>query len=400
MALRVKTNGDIKDKAVEFAREQIGQPYDLASIFLITKQDTTRNGWLRTESLAKKWYCSELVWAAYLNASNGSVDLEDVPDSGAITPTEIAIDDNVEMIGEHKEKPVLTVAPPFLVVKSHCPVDLSMINPENLTLNKRLNEIPKTAYEEADFDGDSDLDDWICVLEPKVGEYLIGVTAEIGAPPTGTYSLEATFGEETIVLARNIRIQDIPTNPYAIRLDEKGFGSVAAATVDYDPNAICLKGKIGWLAAYIEFSSHDINDLDVPSILLNNTIQVDLASPPAINDHDNDGILDLKVCFNRTTVSEYILSKNVMYGNITLTITGRLSNGTSFEGSSRLRVRMPGDINGDGLVELSDMFLAAEAYGSFSGHPRWNPAADENEDGMVDMIDLFFIGSNFGKKYQ
>jgi hypothetical protein len=39
------------------------------------------------------------------------------------------------------------------------------------------------------------------------------------------------------------------------------------------------------------------------------------------------------------------------------------------------------------------------AFGSYPGHPRWNPIADENEDGVIDGADLILITRNFGKAY-
>ena len=50
-----------------------------------------------------------------------------------------------------------------------------------------------------------------------------------------------------------------------------------------------------------------------------------------------------------------------------------------------------GDINGDGEINLQDIALAAMAFGSSPGHPRWDPVADLNKDGVVDIRDLVAI---------
>jgi hypothetical protein len=62
-----------------------------------------------------------------------------------------------------------------------------------------------------------------------------------------------------------------------------------------------------------------------------------------------------------------------------------------------IKVRIMGDINGDDTVDMLDIAIVARAFGSYPGHPRWNPQADLNGDGVVDMIDLAMVAINFGK---
>jgi hypothetical protein len=60
---------------------------------------------------------------------------------------------------------------------------------------------------------------------------------------------------------------------------------------------------------------------------------------------------------------------------------------------------LPGDINRDSKVDIKDVAIAAMAFGSYPGDPRWNPMADENEDGKIDVKDIATIAKNFGKTY-
>jgi len=60
-------------------------------------------------------------------------------------------------------------------------------------------------------------------------------------------------------------------------------------------------------------------------------------------------------------------------------------------------VYLPGDMNFDGKVDIKDIAIAALAFGSYPGHPGWNPLADTNGDNKVDIKDIAFIASNFGK---
>ena len=60
-------------------------------------------------------------------------------------------------------------------------------------------------------------------------------------------------------------------------------------------------------------------------------------------------------------------------------------------------VTITGDLNIDGKVDIQDVVVAAKAFGSYLGHPRWNPLADINKDGIVNVIDIVLIAKNFGK---
>lgn len=62
-----------------------------------------------------------------------------------------------------------------------------------------------------------------------------------------------------------------------------------------------------------------------------------------------------------------------------------------------VKVKMPGDINGDGVVDIYDALLASTAFGSSPGDPNWNPAADMNGDGTVDIYDMIILSSHFGQ---
>jgi len=57
---------------------------------------------------------------------------------------------------------------------------------------------------------------------------------------------------------------------------------------------------------------------------------------------------------------------------------------------------IPGDMDGDMDVDIDDIYIAALAFGSNEGHPRWNILADLDNDGYVDIFDLYLIASKFG----
>lgn len=57
---------------------------------------------------------------------------------------------------------------------------------------------------------------------------------------------------------------------------------------------------------------------------------------------------------------------------------------------------IPGDIDGDGDVDLSDLATLLAAYGTCVGDHDFNPAADLDADGCVDLSDLAALLGNYG----
>jgi len=73
-------------------------------------------------------------------------------------------------------------------------------------------------------------------------------------------------------------------------------------------------------------------------------------------------------------------------------------------------VKIIGDVNGDGRVDIKDIALIAKAFGAVgpgylypgsppSTNPPWNPNADLNGDNRIDIRDVSIAAKNFGKAY-
>jgi len=46
---------------------------------------------------------------------------------------------------------------------------------------------------------------------------------------------------------------------------------------------------------------------------------------------------------------------------------------------------------------MKDMSIVAWSFGSYPGHPRWNPEADLDRNGQVNMRDIAIVARNFGQ---
>jgi parallel beta-helix repeat protein len=56
------------------------------------------------------------------------------------------------------------------------------------------------------------------------------------------------------------------------------------------------------------------------------------------------------------------------------------------------------DVNHDGKVNILDVFVVAQAFGSKPGEPSWNAKTDFNNDGTVNILDIFLIAKYFGSE--
>ena len=118
---------------------------------------------------------------------------------------------------------------------------------------------------------------------------------------------------------------------------------IISATADIDPDTLNLKSQGQWITAYIELpEDYNVGNINVNSILLNDTISVDVEAPIAVGDYDLDDIPDLMVKFDRATIREWLGTidhgeDTGKYYEISLTITGTVTV-TQFSGADKIKV--------------------------------------------------------------
>ena len=90
------------------------------------------------------------------------------------------------------------------------------------------------------------------------------------------------------------------------------------------------------------------------------------------------------------------------YGNYTISAYALPVHGETNTANNNMTVgvvlvTIPGDINGDGSVDIYDAILLSGAFGSSPGSPNWNPNADINGDGIVDIYDAIIMSGSFNQ---
>ena len=86
--------------------------------------------------------------------------------------------------------------------------------------------------------------------------------------------------------------------------------------------------------------------------------------------------------------------------NYTLTAVATIPAGNATLFGQTITVRIMGDVNGDGRVDMKDIALIARSFGCTSTSPRWNSACDLCGDGVINMKDIALAARNFGKQYR
>jgi ABC-type oligopeptide transport system substrate-binding subunit len=76
--------------------------------------------------------------------------------------------------------------------------------------------------------------------------------------------------------------------------------------------------------------------------------------------------------------------------------TFTLDNTKSF---SAITVTILGDVNGNRIVNVFDLYTLGKAYGSSPGQLNWNSCCDINGDEFIDNYDLAPVSDNYGRSY-
>jgi hypothetical protein len=104
---------------------------------------------------------------------------------------------------------------------------------------------------------------------------------------------------------------------------------------------------------------------------------------------------------NSTTVTFTWNTTGFVKGNYTIkavadTVPGETNTEDNVE-ATVITETILGDVTGDFKVDILDIANIAKAYGTYPGHPRWNPNADLDDNNKIDIIDIAKAAKNYGK---
>ena len=138
------------------------------------------------------------------------------------------------------------------------------------------------------------------------------------------------------------------------------------AQIDIDPDTLNPKSKGKWITCYIELpDDYDVGNINVDSIRLEEQDEL-------VVEHSDvqDGVLMVK--FSRQDVIAYIESLELeLPADVTLKVTGELTDGTPFEGSDTIRVIEKG--KGKPAPAKPLVFEALAAYPQPCNPDAWIP---------------------------
>jgi hypothetical protein len=105
---------------------------------------------------------------------------------------------------------------------------------------------------------------------------------------------------------------------------------------------------------------------------------------------------------NSTSITLTWNTTGFVYGNYTMKayawpVPGETNGANNNRTDGLTVVTIPGDLNGDFTVGLSDLVILARAYGSKPADTNWTPNADIDSNSIVGLSDLVIMATHYGQ---
>ena len=266
-----------------------------------------------------------------------------------------------------------------LVVSADCPVYLDLYDDQGRCVG--YNKTSGTV----DFQIDNVF--WISNQTLLVFDPSSTYRLEVTGTDNGTYEMETSWqdiaGTTITMLHSNSTITENETQVYTFGADP----NVVLMNILPSKTVVCQGFGLQVNATVADLSG--VNATTDVTLYANGTI---IGTQNALNVSGWDSA---NACYALNTTG-------LAYGNYTISAyawpvpgeTNTADNNLTF---GWVKVTIVGDVNGDGKVNLIDVFSVALAYGSYPGHPTWNPNYDINNDFEINLIDYFTTALNYGK---
>jgi hypothetical protein len=88
------------------------------------------------------------------------------------------------------------------------------------------------------------------------------------------------------------------------------------------------------------------------------------------------------------------------HGNYTISayagpVSGDINPADNTYTDGNIKVVIPGDINGSGVVDIYDAIILSNAYNSKPGSSNWNPNSDLKADEVIDIYDAIILANHY-----
>jgi hypothetical protein len=277
-----------------------------------------------------------------------------------------------------------------------CPVDLSIFdkNGNHLGYNSSSGLIDEN-IQNSWYLNSSD-EQAATILDPQ-GDYNVFVIGK--AEGNYTLRIERMIDGETVTQELKGTTVAGQIQAFGVQVSETGINVYVVTKTDINPHTLNLRSKGEWITAYLELpEGFDVHNINVSSVLLNNTIPVAPLAPMTIGDHDNNGVPDLMVKFDRAVLESWIYNtQGIRYGNVTLTITGELLDETPFRGTDVIFIKYAGDANNDKVINIFDILAVKSRWAATPDSSNWIPEYNVNGDETINIFDVLTIKSNWGQ---
>ncbi|MEK7608230.1 MAG: NlpC/P60 family protein [Patescibacteria group bacterium] len=246
-------------------------------------------------------------------------------------------------------KRVVPTTLPTVLATAHSPVDLILTDPDGFTITptttipsdlEYLREAPGGLYySEAEKGLDGNPIDRIYSYDAKTGDYVIQILPAPNAQPAATYTLDFSVGGQTIVLAQNVPIGQIPQKGYGITISPTGtVNSFIPVIIDIKPGILPNSINLGsnGVVPVVVFGSaaldvHQINPATIK--LANASVRLRGSGQPmaSYSDMNNDGFTDIVVQISTEALQ-------LTSGDVVANLEGRLADGATIKGSDSVRI--------------------------------------------------------------
>jgi len=231
-------------------------------------------------------------------------------------------------------------------IRAHSPISLAVTDPDGyridnqtviLTDQERLREVPRQLYySEWNIDQNGRAEDMVTFPTLKTGNYFIKVVPKPGTLPTDVYGLDIIVNGQTITLANNTLIHDIPSQGYGITSTGQSISVFIPVQIDIKPgdsqNSINTgnQGKIP--VAILSSNIFDApNTVDKTSLTFGHTGNENSLAFCSTQDVNGDGLPDVICQFNTQQAGFQV-------GDTKGILNGKTTNGVSLNGSDAVSI--------------------------------------------------------------